>query len=98
MKTKEEFSIMIPDERYSTERFLGSERHEPFGKYNRDKSVKDGLYVFLTPEDHRGKNGVHGKDGHEFDLYLKKKAQRSWMLFYDKTEEDFIARYGRNYL
>ena len=32
-----------------------------FGKAYRNKSIKDGLIIFLTEEDHRGENGVHGK-------------------------------------
>ena len=96
---RSEFCIMKPNIRYSTKRFEGSERHEVFfGSKNRTKSIEDGLVVFLTPEDHRGTNGVHGKNGHEFDLYLKQIAQRRWMEFYNKTLEQFIKRYGRSYL
>ena len=85
--------------RYSATRFAGSERHEVFfGGRNRSKSIEEGLVVFLTPEDHRGTYGVHGKNGHEFDLYLKKTAQKRWMEFYNKTESQFRERYGKSYL
>ena len=94
-----EFCIMPINTKYSTRRFAGSERHEVFfGGRNRSKSIEDGLVVFLTSDDHRGTNGVHGKNGHEFDLYLKQIAQKRWMQFYNKTTEQFIKRYGRNYL
>lgn len=33
------------------------------------------MIVFLTEEEHRGTNGVHGKNGDKFDRYLKRIAQ-----------------------
>lgn len=73
-------------------------RHEVFfGTRNRQKSIDDGLIVFLRPEMHNAsKVGVHFN--REFDLYLKQIAERAWLEYYDKTTEDFIKRYGRNYL
>ena len=67
---KNEFCIMPLDDRYSTTRFYGSECHEIFNAVNRDKSIEDGLVVFMTPEQHRGSKGIHGspKDW----LWLKK--------------------------
>lgn len=101
-KIKEEFCIIpnnYSDYTYRIERFLGSERHEIlFGRSNRQKSIDDGLIVFLTPDQHRGTNGVHGKNGREYDLYLKKIGQKAWMNYYKKTKEEFIKRYGKNYL
>ena len=94
-----EFCIMPINTRYSTTRFAGSHRHEVFfGQRNRSKSIEDGLVVFLTPDDHEGTNGVHGKNGHEFDLYLKKIAEKRWCEFYGKTKEQFIKRYGKSYI
>jgi hypothetical protein len=102
MKTKEEFCIIPPnltDYNYRTERVSNLQRHEIFfGNRNRQKSIDDGLIVFLTEEQHKGTNGVHGKNGHEYDLYLKKIGQKAWMSYYKKTKEDFIKKYGRNYL
>lgn len=96
---RSEFCIMPINTRYSTTRFAGSERHEVFfGSKNRAKSIEDGLVVFLTPDDHRGTNGVHGKNGHTFDLYLKKIAEKRWCEFYGKTKEQFIKRYGKSYI
>ena len=80
-------------------RFDGSERHEAFfGRKNRQKSIDDGLVVYLTPEQHRGTKGIHGKLGHKFDMYLKTEAEKKWLEYYNKTIEDFINRYGRNYI
>ena len=32
------------------------------------------------------------------DLTLKRKMERAWLEYYDKTIEDFTRRYGKNYL
>lgn len=94
-----EFCIMKEDNKYSTYRYGNLERHEVFfGGRNRQKSIDDGLVVFITSQQHRGTYGVHGREGHEFDLYLKKKAEQSWLDYYNKNIEDFIKRYHRNYL
>lgn len=83
---------------YQTTRFNGSHRHEVlYGTKNRQKSIKDGLIVFLTPDMHNmSKNGVHFN--YAFDLYLKRIAQETWQRYYNKSKEDFISRYGRNYI
>ena len=95
--SNKEFCIMPVDVRWSTQRFEGSHRHEIFYGSNRQKSIEDGLVIFLRPEDHNmGDNGIH--KNREFDLYAKRKAQLRWMEFYGKTVEQFIKRYGKNYL
>ena len=99
MSRIEEFCIMPPSHLYSTFRFAGSERHEVFeGRTgNRKKSIEDGLVIFLTPERHRtGKNAIH-KD-YEFWLEVKKIAEKRWCEFYGKPKEQFLKRYGRNYI
>ena len=84
---------------WSNKRFTGSHRHEAFfGVRNRQKSIDDGLVVFLTYENHEGTNGVHGKNGHELDLAIKQTAETYWLMYYNKTIDDFIKRYGRNYI
>ena len=96
---KKEFCIMPPNNLYSTTRDnIHTARHETFfGVRNRQKSIDDGLVVFLTPEMHNASNkGVHFN--RSFDLYLKKIAEQTWLDHYNKTIEDFIKRYGRNYL
>lgn len=69
-----------------------------FGTRNRDKSIEDGCCVYLCKEHHQGTNGVHGKNGHDLDLYLKRTMQIKWQVYYNRTEEDFIKRYSKNYL
>ena len=95
-----DFSIMPKSTRYSTKRTKKyCERHEAFfGRAYRNKSIKDGLILFLTEEDHRGTNGVHGKNGNRLNRHIKKLAQKAWMDHYHKTKEEFIQRYGENYL
>ena len=95
--SKKEMCIMPCDVRWSTQRFEGSHRHEIFGAYNRQKSIEDGLVIFLRPEDHNmSEKGIHAN--REFDLYAKRKAQARWMEFYGKTEEQFRKRYGKSWL
>ena len=90
---------MPPNSMYSIKRNnTNCHRHEVFfGTANRQKSIKDGLVVFLTPEMHNMSNkGVHFN--REFDLYLKRIAEQTWCEYYGKTIDDFIREYGRNYL
>ena len=98
MAKKEEFCIMKADVRWSTKRFEGSHRHEIFfGTANRQKSIEDGLVVFITPEQHRtGKHSVHLAPKEW--LWLKELGQKVWMNYYNGTKEDFRKRYGRSYL
>lgn len=96
-----EFCIMPSNDlSYRTERTQHyNERHEVFfGRAYRQKSIKDGLIVFLTAENHRGTFGVHGREGSKFNLYLKQIGQKAWQEYYNKTTEDFIKEYGKNYL
>lgn len=71
--------------------------HIMFGK-NRKKADIDGLTIYLCREHHEGTNGVHGKDGHDLDLKLKQLAEITWLKVNNKTIDDFIKRYGKNYL
>ena len=64
---------------------------------NYNKSIEDGLVVFLTPEMHTDhKTGVHFNPA--FNKELKLAGERKWLEYYNKTIEDFRERYGRNYL
>lgn len=74
------------------------EHHIFFGNANRSLSEKDGLKVWLCPQCHRGEHGVHGRDGHTLDIFLKEIAQQTWQWHYKKSKEDFIKRYGKSYL
>lgn len=97
---KTDFCIMPPSTRYSLKRTQKyCERHEAiFGRAYRFKSIQDGLIVFLTQEDHTGTNGVHGKNGDKLNRLIKKNAQKAWMEYYQRTKEEWIERYGQNYL
>ena len=67
-----------------------------FGTANRKKSIEDGLVVNLCGEHHNlGTNGVHFN--RELDLELKKKAQTAYEQKLGSRDE-FIKRYGKNYL
>lgn len=74
------------------------ERHHVFMAFNRNKAEEDGLWVYLCPECHRGTNGVHGKNGHEKDIALKKAGQYAYMKVYGATVEGFRNRYHKSYL
>ena len=95
---KKEFCIMDDNPPFwNNFRFPGAHRHEVFFGANRQHSIQDGLVIYLTPEMHNmSNNGIHFDKN--FDLYAKKRAQRIWMDYYDKTIEDFSKRYGKNYL
>lgn len=71
--------------------------HVIFGK-NRRKADDDGLTIYLCYYHHEGTDGVHGYNGHNLDMQLKKVAEQKWLEFYNKTVDDFIKRYGKNYL
>lgn len=96
-KIEEEFCIMPKSTLYSTKRTeTYCERHEVyFSKAYRQKSINDGLIVFLTRKNHRGTNGVHGKNGDKLNRQLKKLAQKAWCKYYNKTKEEFIREYGK---
>lgn len=80
-------------------RFNGSERNEIFEGRNRQKSIKDGLVVFMTPEMHRtGKNSFHMNPQNKIWQDLKKQAEKRWCEYYKKTTDDFREKYGKNYL
>ena len=83
-----DFCIMPKNNSYSTKRTKKyCERHEVFfSRAYRNKSIKDGLIVFLTEEDHRGTFGVHGKKGDKLNRKLKRIAQKAWMDYYKNTK------------
>ena len=101
VKIKEkDFCIMPVSKLYSTKRTdKHCERHEVyFSKAYRQKSINDGLIVFLTRESHRGTNGVHGKNGDKLNRQLKTLGQKAWCKYYNKTKEEFIKEYGKSYI
>lgn len=63
------------------------------GTANRKLAEKDGLLVNLCPKCHRA---LHDKG--TYDLYLKHVAQFAWQDYNMKTDTEWRARYGKNYL
>lgn len=96
---KEEFCIM-PDNPpfWRNHREFGLHRHEVFyGTANRQRSIRDGLVIFLPPELHNmSPKGIHFN--REFDIMAKRAAERAWLDHYGKTAEEFIQEYGKNFL
>lgn len=75
------------------------ELHEVFfGGRNRNKSIEDGLVIPLCKKYHHRGNlvGIH-KDK-ELNYKYKRIAEQKWIEYYNKTTDDFIKRYGKNYL
>lgn len=71
--------------------------HEVYGGANRAKSKRYGLWVVLCHDTcHEGRNGVH-QNANE-GRYLKEIAQREAMRRYGWSTEEFIQRFGKNYL
>lgn len=67
-----------------------------FGK-NRQKSIEDGCCVYLCGKHHNQSNlGVHFNK--ELDNMLKQQTEIAWMKKYNKTTDDFIKRFGKNYV
>ena len=77
---------------------IGLHKHHIFfGTANRKKSDKDGCWIWLCGIHHNLSNaGIHFDP--EFNENVRKIAERAWCEYYGKTKEDFLARYGRNYL
>lgn len=72
------------------------EKHHIYFGSRRKTSDKYGFWVWLTPEMHRGTDGVHGKNGHELDQRLKRVCQRRYEE--NHSRDEFMALIGRNYL
>lgn len=69
-----------------------TDTHHIFNGAYRSKSDKDGLVCYLHRRCHENVH-LHPKVAR----MLKKKGQRAWMKYYDKTLEEFMERYGKNY-
>ena len=69
------------------------EHHVFNGTANRKKSEEDGMKVYVHTVCHEW---IHT---HEIsDLNLKAICQKIWQEYYNKTDEDFIKRYGIDYI
>ena len=72
----------------------GTERHHCLHGFGRRKLADaDGLTVYLCEKCHRL---LHDKGFHDEDL--EQLAEKTWLEHYNKSIEDFIQRYGKNYL
>lgn len=71
------------------------DRHEPFGGANRQKSKAHGMWCMLCHEPCH-LSIVHREA--EENNRLKVKAQRLAMEKYGWTKDDFIRKYGKNYV
>lgn len=70
-------------------------RHEIFNKHARQFSKADGLWIAVSPETHEA---IHNNVDGVWDM-LKRKAEVKWLTAdYDRSINDFIERYGKNYL
>lgn len=75
------------------------ELHEVFfGVRNRNKSIQDGLVIPLCHKYHHNGNTIGIHRDIELNMKYKQIAERKWLEYYDADLEDFIKRYGRNYL
>lgn len=68
-------------------------RHEIFGSNNRQRSKAYGLWVLLCPRCHME---VH--DHPDKYKQLKTVAERQALAYYDWTIEEWIERFGKNYV
>ncbi len=90
--------IQTEKECYITKSTTNLHKHHIFeGTANRKLSEEDGMWIWLRADWHNMSDyGAHFNK--ELDLKLKRIGQKAWQEYYNKTKEDFIARYGRNYL
>lgn len=65
------------------------------GNPRRRMCTEDGLVVFLCVSCHER---VHAAPNEAIDLAIKQDAELAWLNTYSNSRDDFIARYGRNYL
>lgn len=78
-------------------RYAMTECHHVFGGPNRKLSEKYGLKVYLCHDCHNEPpRGVH--HNRQTELWLKAEAQKIAMEKYGWTVEEFIQKFGRNYL
>lgn len=69
--------------------------HAFFGHKNRQISEDHGFVFFLCRDCHEGMWGVHGMNGHNLDIQLKREAQAKFEETHSR--EEFMGLIGRNY-
>ena len=85
------------EECYVCRRTTGLEPHHcTHGTANRAVADRLGLWVWLCPTCHRGTKGVHGRDGHDLDLYLKQRAEQAYLETH--TLDEWMEEIGKNFL
>ena len=73
------------------------DRHEVFSGPNRSKSKALGCWCMLCHDTcHQGFDGVHNNANRGY--MLKRKAQRIAMNHYGWSTDEFIRRFGKNYI
>lgn len=72
-------------------------KHHIFGAFNRQHSEEDGLWIWLR-WDYHIENSPHSTPHNDkrVDTFYKKLAQRKYEETH--TREEFMQRYGRNWL
>lgn len=83
--------------------FCGSERnleahHCISGVANRKIADRLGLWVYLCPECHRGRYGVHGYDGADYKRTLQRAAEYAYRTKHNASKEDWIKLFGKSFL
>ena len=79
---------------YITGDTLGLHKHHIYhGTALRKISEKNGFWCWLRWDRH---NDVHGKNGHDLDMRLKRACQEKYEETHTRAE--FMALVGRNYL
>lgn len=72
-------------------------RHEIFNGANRQKSKEDGLWIAVSPRSHEVLHQSKAKGSLWHWLMIK--AEGKWLAEdWSRTVQDFVERYGRNYL
>ena len=79
--------------RYKCRYVMANHTHHCLGGNKRQLADEDGLTVRLC---HRCQQKLHDKSEHERDLQMI--AEKAWLEHYGKTVEEFIERYGKNYI
>ncbi len=72
------------------------EPHEPIHGKNRQLSIEHGLYMYIDREFH---TWLHiDERGIKLNNHYKTEMQEKWMEHNNKTVEEFIEIFGKNYL
>lgn len=72
---------------------VGEWHHIYNGTANRKKSEEDGMKIYIHKGCHRFLT-----DHKRTEMNLKARYQPRWCEYYGKTTEDFIKRYGQDYI